>query len=120
MTNLAQQKRPWIVIVGGFLGAGKTSLILVAARLLEQRGMRCGVILNDQGDELVDTQHADAQGIMAREVTGGCFCCRLSGLIEVIEELRSSFGADGPVMSFIGCEPRNMAEVEIIAIAGGA
>jgi len=89
MTNLAQQKRPWIVIVGGFLGAGKTSLILVAARLLEQRGMRCGVILNDQGDELVDTQHADAQGIMAREVTGGCFCCRLSGLIEVIEELRT-------------------------------
>jgi len=46
------------------------------------------VILNDQGDELVDTRHADALGVIAREVTGGCFCCRLSGLMEVIEELR--------------------------------
>jgi enamine deaminase RidA (YjgF/YER057c/UK114 family) len=39
---------------------------------------------------------------------------------EVIEVLRGSFGAGGPVMSFIGCEPRNLAEVEIIAIAGAA
>jgi hypothetical protein len=84
-----QRQRPWIVIVGGFLGSGKTSLILSAARLLEQRGLRCAVILNDQGDELVDTRHADAQGVLAREVTGGCFCCRFSGLMEVIEELRS-------------------------------
>jgi tRNA A37 threonylcarbamoyladenosine biosynthesis protein TsaE len=28
-------RRPWIVVVGGFLGAGKTSLILAAAWLLE-------------------------------------------------------------------------------------
>jgi Ni2+-binding GTPase involved in maturation of urease and hydrogenase len=88
MNGDAQQRRPWIVIVGGFLGSGKTSLILAAARLLQQRGLRCAVILNDQGDELVDTRHADAQGMLAREVTGGCFCCRLSGLIEVIEDLR--------------------------------
>jgi len=83
----AQRQRPWIVIVGGFLGSGKTSLILAAARLLEKRGLRCAVILNDQGVELVDARHADAQGMLARAVTGGCFCCRLSGLIGVIEEL---------------------------------
>ena len=81
--------RPWIVIVGGFLGSGKTSLILAAARVLEQRGLRCAVILNDQGDELVDTRHADVQGVLAREVTGGCFCCRFSNLMSAIEELRA-------------------------------
>jgi Ni2+-binding GTPase involved in maturation of urease and hydrogenase len=64
-------------------------LILAAARLLEQRGLRCAVILNDQGNELVDKSHADAQGLVAREVTGGCFCCRFSGLMTVIEELRT-------------------------------
>ncbi|MGO9339705.1 MAG: GTP-binding protein [Terracidiphilus sp.] len=89
MSGEAQRQRPWIVIVGGFLGSGKTSLILAAARMLEHQGLRCAVILNDQGDELVDTRHADAQGMLAREVTGGCFCCRLSGLIEAIEELRA-------------------------------
>ncbi|MGC2636201.1 MAG: GTP-binding protein [Acidobacteriaceae bacterium] len=76
--------------MGGFLGAGKTSLILAATRMLERRGLRCAVILNDQGDELVDTQHAESLGLMAREVTGGCFCCRLSELTSAIEELRRS------------------------------
>ncbi len=83
-------KRPWIVIVGGFLGSGKTSLILAAARELKRRGLRAAVILNDQGDELVDTRHAEAQGVLAREVTGGCFCCRFSRLMEVIGEVRGS------------------------------
>jgi Ni2+-binding GTPase involved in maturation of urease and hydrogenase len=88
-TNLAA-KRPSVVIVGGFLGSGKTSLILAAAQLLEQRGLRCAVILNDQGDELVDMRHADAQGVLARAVSGGCFCCRFSGLMEIMDELRTA------------------------------
>lgn len=83
-------KRPWVVIVGGFLGSGKTSLILAAAQLLERRGLRAAVVLNDQGDELVDTRHAEAQGVLTREVTGGCFCCRFSRLMEVIGEVRGS------------------------------
>jgi len=81
--------RTTLVLVGGFLGSGKTSLIRAAARLLEQRGLRCAVILNDQGDELVDTRHAQQQGLLAREVTGGCFCCKLSALISAIEDLRA-------------------------------
>ncbi len=89
MSTGSHSSRPWIVIVGGFLGAGKTSLILAAAWLLERRGLTCAVILNDQSDELVDTHQAGAQGLLAREVTGGCFCCRLSGLISVIEDLRA-------------------------------
>jgi hypothetical protein len=89
MSVEAMGRRPWIVLVGGFLGSGKTSLILAAARILESRGLRCAVILNDQGNELVDTRFADAQGVLAREVTGGCFCCRFSDLMEVIGELRT-------------------------------
>ncbi len=87
MNSAGRGKRPWIAIVGGFLGSGKTSLILAATRLLEERGLRCAVILNDQSIELVDTHHADARGMLAREVTGGCFCCRFSNLIGAIEEL---------------------------------
>ncbi len=89
MSEATNQKRPWIVIVGGFLGSGKTSLILSAARILENRGLRCAVILNDQGSELVDTRRAETEGVIAREVTGGCFCCRFSDLTSIIEELRT-------------------------------
>ena len=84
-----QEKRPCIVVVGGFLGSGKTTLILAAARLLERRGLRSAIVLNAQGVELVDTRHASMQGVQAREVTGGCFCCRFSGLMMEIEALRA-------------------------------
>jgi hypothetical protein len=81
--------RPLLVFVGGFLGAGKTTLILSGARELERRGFRTAVILNDQGDSLVDTQLARTQGVAAGEVTGGCFCCRYSDLMRVVDELRT-------------------------------
>jgi hypothetical protein len=82
--------KPWIVMVGGFLGAGKTTLILAAARELEKRGLRCAVVMNDQGEALVDTAYASAHGLQRGEVTGGCFCCKFSGLVNAMEELRKS------------------------------
>jgi hypothetical protein len=80
--------RPHLAIVGGFLGAGKTTLILAAARLLAERGLCCAIILNDQSDALVDTELARASGFEAGEVTGGCFCCRFSELMRIAEQLR--------------------------------
>jgi hypothetical protein len=80
-------ERPHLVLVGGFLGAGKTTLILAAARELGRRGMRSAVILNDQGDALVDTELARAHGLQAGEVSGGCFCCRFSDLMDSAERL---------------------------------
>jgi enamine deaminase RidA (YjgF/YER057c/UK114 family) len=38
---------------------------------------------------------------------------------EVLDALKGRFGNGGPAMSFLGCEPRDSAEVEMIAIAGG-
>jgi hypothetical protein len=79
--------KSWIVPIGGFLGAGKTTLILVAARLLRQQGLKPAAILNDQGDELVDTAYARARDLDVSEVTGGCFCCRFSDFLDAAGEL---------------------------------
>jgi CobW/HypB/UreG, nucleotide-binding domain len=87
MTLSTLDRRPWVVLVGGFLAAGKTTLIVAAARELEKRGLQCAVILNDQGDDLVDTRYATAQGLEASEVRGGCFCCRLSDLVDSLDAL---------------------------------
>jgi hypothetical protein len=73
--------KPVIAVVGGFLGAGKTTLILSAAEILHARGLRVAVILNDQGDDLVDTHYASAMGVACDQVTGGCFCCRFPDLV---------------------------------------
>lgn len=79
--------KPWIVLVGGFLGSGKTTLLITAARELERRGHRTAIILNDQGDALVDTDYVNRSGLRFGEVTGGCFCCKLSDLIDVMDRL---------------------------------
>jgi hypothetical protein len=79
--------KPIIAVVGGFLGAGKTTLILSAARLLQQRGLRVSAILNDQGDDLVDTHYAGSLGVACDQVTGGCFCCRFPDLVDAAGRL---------------------------------
>jgi hypothetical protein len=81
--------RPWLIPGGGFFGAGKTTLILGAARVLAGRGLQCAAILNDQGGGLVDSAYVEAQGVATSEVTGGCFCCRFSDLIGSLEQLRA-------------------------------
>jgi hypothetical protein len=77
--------RPTLIFIGGFLGAGKTTLILAAALELKKRGMRYAAILNDQSEGLVDTQLAELHGVPSGEVTDGCFCCRLSDLTAQLE-----------------------------------
>jgi hypothetical protein len=88
MSEANSHEKPWIVVVGGFLGAGKTTLLLAAAKELEKRGFRSAIVLNDQGEALVDTEYASIHGLQRGEVTGGCFCCRFSELVHVMDDLR--------------------------------
>lgn len=80
--------RPVIVLVGGFLGAGKTTLLIRAAQELSADGIRVALITNDQGDDLVDTNFAKSSGVPAGEVTGGCFCCRFTDMVEAARGLK--------------------------------
>jgi hypothetical protein len=79
---------PLLVLVGGFLGSGKTTLLLEAAARLSKGGTRVALITNDQGGALVDTRLGAASGTETEEITGGCFCCRFSDLIDSAERLR--------------------------------
>jgi G3E family GTPase len=79
--------KPVIAVIGGFLGAGKTSLILAAAGALQRRGLRVAAVLNDQGDDLVDTHLVQSHGVGADQVSGGCFCCRFPDLIDALDRV---------------------------------
>lgn len=80
--------RPTIILVGGFLGAGKTTLIARAAGILAKRGVRTAVITNDQDNGLVDTGFISSRAIPTEEVAGGCFCCRFGDLMDAADRLR--------------------------------
>jgi hypothetical protein len=62
--------------------------LLAAARELQSRGLRCALIFNDQGAALVDTEYAALHDFERGEVTGGCFCCKFSELVDVMDQLR--------------------------------
>ena len=78
-------KRSMYLMIGGFLGAGKTTAILKLARHLTAQGRRVGLITNDQSVGLVDSVVLGEFPV--EEITGGCFCCRFNSLLEASERL---------------------------------
>jgi len=89
-----------MVMIGGFLGAGKTTLINKIAQRLMLKKKAVGIITNDQGELLVDTEFIKVRGIDVEEVPGGCFCCNFPKLIENAERLIGNTRPD-----FIIAEP---------------
>ena len=81
-------------LVGGFLGSGKTTAIIQAARLLVAQGKRVGIVTNDQGKYLVDTAFFRAENFPTVEVTGGCFCCNYDDLEARLRQLQQSAWPD--------------------------
>ncbi len=75
------------VMVGGFLGAGKTTTIARLARMYQAHGLRVGIITNDQATDLVDTHSLQSQGFPVGEVPGACFCCNFGELTATVESL---------------------------------
>ena len=77
-------------MVGGFLGAGKTTTLGRLARHYMDQGLNVGIVTNDQADDLVDTNMLRSQGFNVGEVAGACFCCNFDELMGTIEQLGTS------------------------------
>ena len=75
------------VMVGGFLGAGKTTTLARLARFYQDRGQKVGLVTNDQAQDLVDTNSLRSQGFSVEEVAGACFCCKFDDLVCKVEQL---------------------------------
>ncbi|SHF87182.1 CobW/HypB/UreG, nucleotide-binding domain [Caldanaerobius fijiensis DSM 17918] len=89
-----------LIIVGGFLGAGKTTCILSMAKKLISKGKKVDIVTNDQGSQLVDTNFLRSAGLSVLEVTGGCFCCKFDEFVDRINNL-----ADSEMPDIILAEP---------------
>jgi len=81
-------------MIGGFLGAGKTTALLQLARRLTAQGRRVGLITNDQSHDLADTALLAARGFPVEEIGGGCFCCRFDSLTQAMERLHRHTAPD--------------------------
>lgn len=66
-----------LLVVGGFLGAGKTTLI--GHLLQHNQGMRLLVLVNDFGAINIDAQRIAQAGAQTIALTNGCVCCAMTG-----------------------------------------
>ncbi len=82
------------IMIGGFLGAGKTTSVAALAEHLRDAGRTVGLITNDQGRELVDTAMLRSKGFATEEIPGGCFCCRFNSLVDAAGQLTESTRPD--------------------------
>lgn len=83
----AQPGRLPFTVIGGYLGAGKTSLLNHI--LANADGIRFAVLINDFGSVNIDAALITRHAGDTMELANGCICCSLSsGFAEVIGGIR--------------------------------
>jgi G3E family GTPase len=92
-----------ILLLAGFLGSGKTSILLRLAKFLTGGEASAVIIENEIGEIGVDTRLLEATGLRMKEVFGGCICCGSSGqLIDDIASIRAEYEPDYIIIEATG------------------
>ena len=98
-----------VVIISGFLGAGKTTLIRRLASLCWP-GQKLALVENEFGEVGIDGAFLAQTGLAVRELTSGCICCSLAGdFTQALCELVSRFSPE-----IILIEPSGVAKLSEI------
>ncbi len=95
-------EKPKLILVGGYLGAGKTSLLKAASKLLKAQNKTIGLITNDQTTGLVDTLvlRQDCGGV--EEISGSCFCCNFHGFLNAANHLVDKYKCEVILAESVG------------------
>lgn len=113
--NLKDIKRTPVLLLTGYLGSGKTTL--VNHILNNKKGIRFAVIVNDIGEVNIDADLIQKGGIVGQKdeslvaLQNGCICCTLKmDLIEQIQDILKLQRFDYIVIEASGiCEPEPIA-----------
>ncbi len=102
-----------VILLTGFLGAGKSTLLLRWLSESPATGLRPGIVMNEFGQESVDSQLLRRPGLPIRQVDGGCVCCAPeSDLDRACRELVRSGLCDYLVLETSGlADPDNVIDV---------
>ena len=102
-----------LVIVSGFLGVGKTSVMLSLMDRLYDESVRFAVIENDFGKLGIDSKLVKRYGLDVTDLRGGCICCTLkSSLVETLRLLGANMNPD-----MVLVEPTGVADPMQITMA---
>ena len=106
-----------LIILGGFLGTGKTSVLMpVARKIVEMAGggdkTRVAIIENEIGQVGIDTAFTDGEGFTTTELFNGCVCCTLaSSLMDSLCQLEKDVDPEWVILETTGlARPHDIAE----------
>jgi G3E family GTPase len=84
-----------LLLFTGFLGSGKTTLILTVAKQAASSGLRICVIVNEVGEVGIDGEVLRIGDLEVREITAGCICCQIGvDLVQTLRELEEHLQPD--------------------------
>jgi G3E family GTPase len=107
------------IIIGGFLGSGKTTLIQKLVEHSGKQGQKTAVIVNEIGEIGIDGDTISEGKTEIREITSGCVCCTLRVSMEyTLRNLMASYNPDTVIIeptgiAFPGQIKRNIESMEI-------
>lgn len=91
------------LIVSGFLGSGKTTLVRWLLEDAQRNGVRVAVVSNEFGALGIDQALLGGEGEAYVEIEGGCVCCKLSDeLVETLQTLRERVDPDRVIVETSG------------------
>ncbi|KUO53554.1 MAG: cobalamin biosynthesis protein P47K [Desulfitibacter sp. BRH_c19] len=93
-----------VILIGGFLGSGKTTFIRYFAKYLISKSENKVVIIeNEIGEVGIDDQFLSKEGLLVKELFGGCICCQLTGdLTLTINKLAQEYNPDWVIIETTG------------------
>ena len=101
-----------MLVLGGYLGAGKTTLAVNMARTMKEKyDKSVAIITNDQGDVLVDTEYSRDAGFDTKEIMGGCFCTNFDRFVSSARTLVMDGKPDVIIAEPIGSSTNIMSSV---------
>ena len=84
-----------IHVLGGFLGSGKTTILMKIASAYIEQGKKVSILVNEAGDIGVDGATLKGNGYNTTELPDGCICCSLTtGLMEAVTNIKNDLNPD--------------------------
>jgi G3E family GTPase len=101
-----------LLLFSGFLGSGKTCLIIPLSKIIVQLGHRVAIIVNEIGQIGIDNQLMRQLDLNVWELVSGCICCTLSSdLVETLQKLDSDYRPDIVIVEASGAaDPNNILD----------
>ncbi len=85
-----------ITQIAGFLGCGKTTLLLKLSRvLLGDNERKVALVVNEIGEIPVDGKIMEESGMQVKDIGGGCICCEVAAsFAKTLTQLYKSYKPD--------------------------